>query len=93
MAKWTPDAIADAADIWDYIASDNEPAADRTIDKIESAAARLDAFPRMGRALRKPKARQLVVAGTPYKLIYRVLLGGVEVLRVLHGARKWPPKG
>jgi plasmid stabilization system protein ParE len=38
MAKWTPDSIADARDAWDFIAQDNEIAADRIVETIELAA-------------------------------------------------------
>jgi len=93
MPKWTPDAISDIQDIWEYIAADNEPAADRTIDKFEATAARLDDFPRMGKVLRRPRGRQFVVPGTLYKLIYRIRSDEIEVLRIIHGARDWPPKG
>jgi toxin ParE1/3/4 len=34
----------------------------------------------------------LVVANTPYLLPYRVRHNVVEILRVFHGARKWPQK-
>jgi plasmid stabilization system protein ParE len=36
--------------------------------------------------------RELVVANTPYLVPYRVRNNVVEILRVFHGARKWPQK-
>ena len=93
MVHWTTDATADVQEIWAYIALDNERAADWTIDKFEDVAERLDAFPRMGKMLHKPKGRQFAVPGTPYKLVYRLTKDGIEILRVLHGARDWPPRG
>ncbi len=93
MAKWTPDSIADARDAWDFIAQDNEIAADRIVETIELAAKRLDEFPEMGRKGIEPGTRQLVVARTQYKLVYRILESEVEILRIIHGARDWPPKG
>jgi plasmid stabilization system protein ParE len=90
--KWTPDAIADARDVWDYIAHDNDDAADRTVRTIELAADRLDEFPQMGRKGAEPGTRELVVARTHYRLVYRPLTTEVEILRIIHGARDWPPK-
>ena len=34
--------------------------------------------------------RELIVAGTPYVIPYRVVGDDVEVLAVFHGARRWP---
>jgi toxin ParE1/3/4 len=34
--------------------------------------------------------RELVVSGTPYIVVYRVMGKVITVLRVLHGARQWP---
>jgi toxin ParE1/3/4 len=34
----------------------------------------------------------LVVANTPYLVPYRVRNNVIEILRVFHGARKWPQK-
>ena len=56
------------------------------------AANRLDRLPRLGRPGSESGTRQLVVPGTPYKIFYRIIgHDEVELLRVLHGARKWPP--
>jgi plasmid stabilization system protein ParE len=46
----------------------------------------------MGRAGRVTGTRELVVAGTPYIVPYRVRVEAVEILRVFHAARKWPEK-
>ncbi len=35
--------------------------------------------------------RELVVAGLPYLVVYRLSDQVVEVLRVLHHAQEWPP--
>lgn len=51
---------------------------------------RLSNFPSMGRPGRVSGARELVVSGTPYIIPYRVRDEEVEILRVFHGARKWP---
>jgi toxin ParE1/3/4 len=48
-------------------------------------------FPRVGRSGRIPGTRELVVLRTPYFLVYRIDEPLVEILRVVHGARQWPP--
>jgi plasmid stabilization system protein ParE len=58
---WTSTAIADLKAIWDYIAIDNEAAADRTIDRIQSAAESLLQFPKAGRASSVRGSREFVV--------------------------------
>jgi len=34
--------------------------------------------------------RELVVVGTPYIVVYRIEPAAVVILRVLHGAQRWP---
>ncbi len=48
--------------------------------------------PGLGWPGRVPNARELVITGTPYVVPYRVLGDRVEVLRVLHAAKRWPKK-
>ncbi len=49
-------------------------------------------YPEIGRPGRVRGTRELVVAGTPYIAAYRIMGEVVTVLRVLHGARRWPRK-
>ena len=88
--KWVPLALDDLKDIHEYIAIENKSAAQRTIAVIWEAANCLTSQPHMGRQGRVPGTRELVVAGTPFIIPYRVVSGEVQVLRVLHGARRWP---
>jgi toxin ParE1/3/4 len=44
----------------------------------------------MGRSGRVDATKELVILGTPYLVIYRVKGKRVEILRVLHGSRKYP---
>ena len=50
----------------------------------------LATHPASGRIGRVPGTRELVITGTPYIVPYRVRGDAVEILRVFHGARKWP---
>lgn len=88
---WTGPAENDLIEILEFIADDNPAAALRTIERIESLALHLIDSPLSGRTGSVPGTRELPVPGLPFILIYRVRTAGVEVLRVLHGARQWPP--
>lgn len=91
ILKWTRPAESDLIEILDYIAADNPGAALATIDRIEAAALRLTGFPRSGREGSVPDTRDFPIPGLPFVIIYRVRKAAIEVLRVLHGARQWPP--
>jgi toxin ParE1/3/4 len=76
---------------WDFIAADNEIAADRVLSRIQTVGESLDRFPRLGHRGRQSDTREFVVSGTPYFLVYKLTRSHVEITRVIHGARKWPP--
>ena len=92
ILSWTRPAEGDLIDILDYIANDNPAAALETVDRIEAAALHLIEFPLMGREGSVPDTRELPIPGLPFLLIYRVQEATVLILRVLHGARRWPPE-
>ncbi len=50
--------------------------------------------PEAGRRGRLDGTRELVIPRTAFLLIYRIdkKAQKVEILRLLHGAQKWPPK-
>ncbi|MGO6748170.1 type II toxin-antitoxin system RelE/ParE family toxin [Rhizobium ruizarguesonis] len=77
--------------IVDHIALDNPLAALNMWDEIERQVERLRDFPRSGRIGRMPETRELVVSGTPFIVVY-VVSDDVELVRVLHGAKQWPPE-
>ena len=64
--------------------------ADRTVAAILDAVENLERFPALGRPGRVVGTRELVISGTPYIVAYRVRSDTVELLLVLHAARKWP---
>jgi toxin ParE1/3/4 len=90
---WSPQAIADLGALRDYIAQDNKAAAQRmALHIIQNVEQLLLGNPSMGRPGRVVGTRELVVPGTPYIVPYRVRDGRIQVLRVYHGARKWPER-
>jgi plasmid stabilization system protein ParE len=89
---WSGPARRDVDDIWYFIARDNLDAADAVAERLRGASVMLEEFPRLGRSGRLPGTREFAVSGTPYLLIYRAASRRLEILRVIHGARDWPPK-
>ncbi len=87
---WTRPAPADLEAIGDFIARDNPVAAERIVVSLVASVDALRDHPNLGRPGRLPETRELVVGGTPYVVPYRVLGGDVEILAVVHGARRWP---
>jgi toxin ParE1/3/4 len=90
---WSPEAIDDLASLRAYIAEDNPAAARRVALRVSQAVEEnLPANPRIGRPGRVPGTRELVVTGTPFIVPYRVRDRTIQVLRVYHGARRWPER-
>ena len=88
--NWTDPALGDLRAIWDYIAIDDEAAADRMFERLTKAGEALTMYPRRGRRGRRRSVYELPVSGTPYILIYRVSRRDVHILRIMHGARNRP---
>jgi plasmid stabilization system protein ParE len=60
------------------------------LERIFSAVELLDLTPELGRRGRISGARELVLRPLPFILAYRVRRNGIDVIALLHGARKWP---
>jgi toxin ParE1/3/4 len=80
-------AEQDLDDIWFHIALDNPDAADRVLDAINERCALLAEHKRMGRARPElaPELRSSPLGR--YILYYRPEPEGIELVRVLDGAR------
>ncbi len=87
---WLDLARDDVAQIREHIAEDNPHAAASVARRILEAVNQLSHAPHIGRPGRVPDTRELVITGTPYIAPYREQGKRIEILRVLHGARKWP---
>jgi toxin ParE1/3/4 len=88
--RWLDQAVEDLKAVRAHIARHDPSAAADVARRLRDAVKILGDYPAAGRAGRVPNTRELVVAGTPYILPYRVSAEGVEILRVLHGAQQWP---
>ena len=88
--QYTTQAQEDILEIAFYIAQDNAEAAHRLMGKILRACDRISASPQAGRAREElaPNLRSLPVE--KYLVFYRPIHSGIEVMRVVHGARDIP---
>ena len=90
---WSPEAIDDLIALGAYIADDDNAAAQRIalriIDTVEKL---LSENTDIGRPGRVPGTRELVIAKTPFVVPYRFQGETLQILRVLHGARRWPER-
>jgi toxin ParE1/3/4 len=88
MVQRTAEADEDLMGIWSYIATDNPKAADSLLDEIEDKFILLSEQPRLG------PARSDIALGLryfpvgSYLIFYREIANGIEVVRVVHGARR-----
>lgn len=83
----SPRAETDLDEIWRYIAKENVPAADRLLDRLHQTFRMLARQPLMGQLREdlRPMLRGFVVGN--YVVFYRPTFKGIEIVRVIHGAR------
>ncbi|MCU1286478.1 MAG: uncharacterized protein JWO13_2828 [Acidobacteriales bacterium] len=87
---WTGPASRDLLHVFEYVATDNPKAAAELVETVIEAVERLSSFPKLGRTARLPNTRELVVPQTEYFICYRIKNQELQILSVIHGARKWP---
>ena len=89
---WLRMAVQDMQSCAEFIAQDNPEAAKLVVDRIWREGQSLRSLPDRGRPGRAPGTRELVLQGLPYFLAYRVKGNSVQILRVIHTARRWQPE-
>lgn len=85
---WSSQARADAEAIAAYIGRDSASASRSWMMRVLRAVEQLEAFPRSGRIVPEygdADIRELLVGD--YRVIYRIVTGGVEIAEVYHGAQ------
>jgi len=87
---WTPEALQDRLDIWEYIATENPRAAVHMDESFSAAAASLADFPERGRLGTVAGTRELIPHEN-YRLVYQAEHDAVWILALVHVARMWPP--
>ncbi len=85
--RLTGPANKDLKAIWNYIAADNQSAADGLIERFYQTFTLIAGQPGMGRLAEnlKPGLYRLPVGN--YAALYRVTPRYIEIVRVIHGAR------
>lgn len=84
----TPTALRDLESLHAYVAEDSLLAAVGTVERIPSGIEALSRHPEMGRKGRVAGTRELIVA--PYVVAYRIRQSAIELIGIIHSARKWP---
>lgn len=88
--RWLNIALNDLDTVVEYISQHNTNAARKLANRIWKTVQILAEHPNSGRMGRVSGTRELVVSGTSYIIPYRIKNNEIQILRVLHGARKWP---
>lgn len=82
-----PAAETDAVEIWAYIAQDNPAAATRLLARFDRLFHTLAAQPNSGKKVDELAPNLRLMPLGSYLIFYRPLPDGVEIARILHGAR------
>jgi toxin ParE1/3/4 len=80
-------AKTDLAEIWDYIADDSEAQADAFIDQIDRKLVLLAENPTIGRMRDELAENMRSFPFGRYVIFYITTADGIQIVRVLHGAR------
>jgi toxin ParE1/3/4 len=88
--RWTTPAREQFVSAYEYIAGENRAAGARTANRVWKCTELLASHPMAGREGRVVGTRELVIRGTPFIVAYRVARNEVQILAVMHAARKWP---
>ena len=86
--RWLWRAYDDLRQVYEFITQDDSRAAAREVERVLDAVGMLGRMTGVGRPGRVPGTRELIVSS--YIVAYRVKKDRVEILRILHQARKWP---
>jgi toxin ParE1/3/4 len=89
--QWTENAISHLIAIYDYIAQDSPFYAQRMVDRLTRCSQQLVDFPRSGRMVPEYEEEDLrELIERPYRVIYRVRSDAIEIVAVIHSARRLP---
>jgi toxin ParE1/3/4 len=86
--RWTRLALDDLVSARDHLASEDPGAADDLVRKVAGAVRKLRKHPNLGRVVSERRSlgyRELVLP--PYRLVYAVVAGEVQMLRLWHSRR------
>ncbi|QDT63280.1 type II toxin-antitoxin system RelE/ParE family toxin [Calycomorphotria hydatis] len=84
----TPRAKSDAIDIWLYIAEEDPAAADKVLRRIDERVHLLAEMPTSGESVEFISKGVRRTSVGRYVVYYRQITNGIEIVRILHGARR-----
>ena len=86
--RWTATAERQLDAIHQYIAQDSPAYAQRMVDRLTRRSQQISAFPSSGRKVPEYDSVQVreVIEG-PYRLIYIIKPGQLDILAIIHGAQ------
>jgi Plasmid stabilization system protein len=90
--RFTPRSLAQLGVLRDRIARDRPMAAELVRGRVLEAIKLLQTLPRLGSPGRRDGTRELVVAGLPCVVVYRVDIGDADevvILRLVYGGQNW----
>ena len=90
--KWLRKALQNLDEEAEYVARDDPQVAHLIVDRILTSVSLLTENPGLGRSGRIPDTHELIIPKTHYIVPYRVRprLQQIEILRILHTARRLP---
>jgi plasmid stabilization system protein ParE len=83
-------ARADIDGIYRHIAQDNSSVARDVVAAIDDAVILLSRFPHKSRRTKRRGMRALILSDYPYIIFFTIKRREIEVLHVMHGARRHP---
>jgi toxin ParE1/3/4 len=88
IVSFTVAALDDLAAVKNFIGTNSPRAAEEAVSTLLRSAQSLAVLPSRGRPGRVPGTREMVVP--PYIIVYTVNAERLVVVRIVHGAQKWP---
>jgi toxin ParE1/3/4 len=88
---WSPQAVQDRLDIWDFIAADKPLAAAALDERFSETAALLLTQPLIGKRGMIEGTRELL-PHKHYRMVYELQDEAIWILAIVHTARQWPPQ-
>jgi toxin ParE1/3/4 len=90
---WTDAALNQLEAIRDYLAQTSPQYAQRTVERLVNRSEKIAAFPRAGRMVPEYEIDEVrqVIEGS-YRIIYLIKEDQIEVLAIIHTARKGLPQ-
>jgi toxin ParE1/3/4 len=86
--RWLQTALRDLESLHSFVSEDHPSAAINVVGRILSGIDALSRHPEMGRKGRVAGTRELIIS--PYVVAYRMKDGVVELIAIIHSARRWP---